>query len=84
MVEPPRLEYKGFKFKFNRKGDICRGFIARTRYPVTTTDGCIALFRSNDIILLKKKQEPKSKFMHGPVSFKLRRKKFLLLFPAVI
>jgi len=84
VVEPPRLEYKGFKFKFNRKGDICRGFIARTRYPVTTTDGCIALFRSNDIILLKKKQEPKSKFMHGPVSFKLRRKKFLLLFPAVI
>jgi len=32
-VEPPRVEYKGFKFKFNRKGDICRGLLIRTKYP---------------------------------------------------
>jgi ribosomal protein L14 len=84
VVEPPRLEYKGFKFKFNRKGDICRGFISRTRYSTLSVDGCSTLFRTNDIILLKKKQEPKSKFVHGPVSYNIRRKKFLLLFPAII
>jgi len=32
IVEPPRLEYKGFKFKFNKKGDICRGLIIRSKY----------------------------------------------------
>lgn len=84
VVEPPRLEYKGFKFKFNKKGDICRGFVSRTRYLILNTDGCGVLFRTNDIILLKKKQEPKSKFVHGPTSYKIRRKKFLLLFPFIV
>lgn len=84
VVEPPRIEYKGFKFKFNRKGDICRGFIVRTKCVALNADGCAFSFFSNDTILLKKKQEPKSKFVHGAVSCKLRRKKFLLLFPSVV
>jgi ribosomal protein L14 len=84
VVEPPRIEYKGFKFKFNKKGDICRGFLARVKYSTLSSDGCLSVFNSNDIILLKKKQEPKSKFVHGPISYKIRRKKFLLLFPSII
>lgn len=80
IVEPPRIEYKGFKFKFNKKGDICRGLLIRTKYKVPRLDGSLINFKSNNVILLKKKQEPKSKYLHGPVSIFLKRKKFLSLF----
>jgi ribosomal protein L14 len=84
IVEPPRLEYKGFKFQFCRKGDICRGFIIRATYPLIKLDGCTLRFLSNCTILLKKKQETKSKYLHGPTASLLRRKKFLLLFPKLL
>jgi len=84
VVEPPRIEYKGFKVKFNRKGDICRGLLIRNKYNILRNDGSVTYFRSNDIILLKKKQEIKSKYLYGPVSYKIRRKKFLTLFSKVI
>jgi ribosomal protein L14 len=84
VVEPPRLEYKGYKFKFNKRGDICRGLIIRAKYSLRRDDGSLAIFKSNDIIMLKKKQEPKSKYFHGPTTYLLKRKKFLLLFDSVI
>jgi large subunit ribosomal protein L14 len=55
VVEPPRVEYKGFKFKFNKKGDICRGLIIRSKYNVFRIDGSSIFFNSNNTILLKKK-----------------------------
>lgn len=84
IVEPPRIEYKGFKFKFNKKGDICRGLIIRTKFRTFKDDGSCIYFKNNNIILLKKKQEIKSKYLHGPVSYQIKRKKFLLLFNFVI
>ena len=83
VVEPPRIEYKGFKFKFNKKGDICRGLLIRVRFNLPRRDGAATYFRNNSIILLKKKQDIKSKYLHGPVSFRIRRKKFLNLFSIV-
>ena len=83
-MEPPRLEYKGFKFKFNKKGDICRGLLVRNNYNVRKHDGSSVYFRSNDTILLKKKQEVKSKYLYGPVPYNLKRKKFLSLFKSVV
>ena len=80
IVEPPRIEYKGFKFKFNRKGDVCRGLLIRARRPLNKLDGCVIYFKSNNVILLKKKQELKSKYLHGPVSISVKRKKFISLF----
>ncbi len=80
IVEPPRIEYKGFKFKFNKKGDICRGLVIRGKYKINRFDGSLVNFKTNNVILLKKKQEPKSKYLHGPVSITLKRKKFLTLF----
>lgn len=80
IVEPPRIEYKGFKFKFNKKGDICRGLLIRARYKIKKADGSSIFFKNNSTILLKKKQEPKSKYLHGPVNIFLKRKKFLSLF----
>lgn len=83
VVEPPRIEYKGFKFKYNKKGDICRGLLIRNRYRVFKTDGSALKFKTNNIILLKRKQDVKSKYLHGPVCLKMKRKKFLSLFPTI-
>jgi len=55
VVEPPRIEYKGFKVKFNKKGDICRGLLIRTKYNTVTADGRTILFFNNSTILIKKK-----------------------------
>lgn len=84
IVEPPRIEYKGFKIKFNKKGDICRGLLIRSAYKNKRNDGATLLFKKNDIILLKKKQDLKSKYLYGPVPYNLKRKKFLSLFKVVI
>ena len=84
VVEPPRLEYKGFKFKFNKKGDICRGLLIRTKWPIRKDDGSSIYFKNNSLIMLKKKQDVKSKYLYGPVTYKIKRKKFINLFSTVI
>lgn len=84
IVEPPRIEYKGFKFKFNRKGDICRGIFIRARKLTSRYDGSISIFYDNSCILIKKKQNIKSKYIHGPVPYQLKRKKFKTLFTCVL
>ena len=84
IVEPPRIEYKGFKFKFNRKGDICRGLLIRVRYRILRKDGASTYFKNNNIVLLKKKQDLKSKYLFGPVPLQIKRKKFLNLFKTVL
>lgn len=84
IVEPPRIEYKGFKFKFNRKGDVCRGLIIRTARLIFKKDGSLTIFNKNNIILLKKKQDLKSKYLFGPIPAAVRRKKFLNLFKQVV
>lgn len=84
VVEPPRIEYKGFKVKYNKKGDICRGLIIRNKYNILKLDGSSIYFPSNNTILLKKKQDVKSKYLYGPVSHAIKRKKFLTLFSVVL
>jgi large subunit ribosomal protein L14 len=83
VVEPPRIEYKGFKFKFNKKGDICRGLLIRSKYVSIKNDGSSIYFKNNSTILLKKKQDIKSKYLFGPVCYLIRRKKFLSAFSYV-
>ena len=84
IVEPPRTEYKGFKFKFNKKGDICRGLIIRTKFKTLKKDGSSSYLFKNSIILLKKKNDVKSKYLYGPIPFELNRKRFINLFKIVI
>lgn len=84
VVEPPRIEYKGFKVKFNKKGDICRGLLVRTKFMIKKYDGSPVYFNSNDSVLLKKKNDIKSKYLYGPVPLKIKRKKFLTLFNFII
>jgi len=84
IVEPPKLEYKGYKFKFNKKGDIGRSFIVRTKYRIARKDGCVVYFPSNNGVMIKKKQDLKSKYLFGPISSLVKRKKFKTLFKTVI
>ena len=83
-MEPPRVEYKGFKFKYNTKGDICRGLILRSNFPNHKSDGSVLYFQQNSCMLIKKKQNPKSKYLFGSISAKVRRKKFKTLFKLII
>jgi large subunit ribosomal protein L14 len=80
VVEPPRIEYKGFKFKFNKKGDICRGLLIRTNRVHERRDASFLRFYQNNVVLIRKKQDLKSAYVYGPISKDVRRKKFQTLF----
>lgn len=84
IVEPPRIEYKGFKFKFNKKGDICRMILVRVAKPFRRIDGSAFKLNSNSGILIKKKQNIKSKYIQGITTYNLKRKKFKSVFKAVL
>lgn len=84
IVDPPKIEYKGFKSVFNLKGDICRSLIIRTRYKSCSIEKISIQFFNNNTILLKKGNNVKSKYLFGPVPKLLNRKKFLLLFVNII
>jgi ribosomal protein L14 len=84
VVEPPRTEYKGFKFKFNKKGDICRSFLIRTTKPLNQIDGSVLYFKTNNCVLIRKKQDLKSKYLFGPIPAGVKRKKFKTLFKTVL
>jgi len=83
-VEPPRVEYKGFKFKYNRKGDVCRAILLRTRFPLKRNDGLVAYFPSNTGLLIRKKFDLKSKYLFGPAPSSLKRKKLKTLFKTIL
>jgi ribosomal protein L14 len=84
IVEPPRIEYKGFKYKYNVKGDICRLLITRVVLKKLVKDGLVSSFAYNSGISIKKKFEPKSKYLNGPINRSINRRKVITLFPYVI
>jgi large subunit ribosomal protein L14 len=84
ILEPPRIEYKGFKFKFNKKGNVCRAVLIRSTFPTKHLDGSMSKFFTNSGVLIKKKQNIKSKYLHGPSTYHLKRKKFKTLLKTVI
>jgi len=84
IVEPPRLEYKGFKFKFNKKGDVCRMILIRVARTLRRIDGSSTSFASNTGILIKKKQNVKSKYLQGPSTYHIKRKKFKTLYRTLV
>ena len=84
VVEPPRLEYKGFKIKFNKKGDICRALVLRVRKPICRLDSSTTFFNANSSLSIRKLQTPKSKYINGPTTYNLYRKQFKTLFKTII
>ena len=84
VVEPPRLEYKGFKVRFNKKGDICRALLLRVVKPISRIDGSTLVFSLNTGLTIKKLQTPKSKYTRGPITYNLHRKQFKTLFKTIL
>ena len=58
IVEPPRIEYKGFRYKYYVKGDICRAFLNRSNLKENYKDGSSVLIKGNSCIIIKKKTRP--------------------------
>ena len=79
VVEPPRKEYKGFKYKYNKKSDIVRFLLVRTNYNLKNNAGIKSVFVTNSSLIIKRKFELKSKFFYGPLSAYFKRKKIILL-----
>ena len=84
IVEPPQITYKGTKFKYYIKGDILRAIIIRTKKFAHNKSGLGVILRTNDLLVIKKKQTLKSKYIKGVVSRNaLNKKKLLVLFSRV-
>lgn len=58
--------------------------IVRTKKEVQKKDGSWIKFLENNAVLLKKRMSAKGKEIFGPVSRKIKRKKFTAAFPAII
>ena len=84
VVEPPRIEYKGFKYKYSIKGDITRMLIVRSRLKEVNHSHNSIQFNSNAALNIKKKFDMRSKYINGPVSRQLNRRKIITLFKKVI
>lgn len=84
VVEPPRQEYKGFKYKYSLKGDICRVWIVKSNTWNCHIDRTISFIGKNAGFIIKKKTEPRSKFLNGPVSRSLKRRKLRTLFKVLL
>jgi len=84
IVEPPRLEYKGFKYKYSIKGDITRVWFIRSVFTNLNIDKSTSIFTNNSSISITKKQNIKSKFLNGPLPSNVRIKKLKTLYTTII
>ena len=58
--------------------------LIRACYNSLRLDGSTSIFWQNSGILIKKKQNPKSKYLQGPATYNLKRKKFKTLYKTVL
>lgn len=84
VVEPPRIEYKGFKYKYKIKGDICRIWICRTNRAIFHNDKRCIKFFENSGLNVNKKANVLSKYINGPIVKSVGQKKLISLFNSVI
>lgn len=84
IVTPPPLEYKGFKRKTYKKGEIIRLLIVRSNWGRRKIDHSTLIYKGNNGLVLKKKNDPRSKYFYGPVSTILGRKRFMSLFSYIL
>lgn len=60
-----------------KKGEVVRGVVVRTAYPVLRTDGTTLKFDHNAVVIIDKDGNPRGTRVFGPVARELRRKKFM-------
>nr|YP_740801.1 ribosomal protein L14 [Tetrahymena paravorax]ABI51710.1 ribosomal protein L14 [Tetrahymena paravorax] len=61
-----------------------KAIIVTTKKEISKIDGSYLKFRTNGVVLLKKRLTPKGKILIGPVSISLKRKRFMSSFCATI
>ena len=78
------MEYKGFKYRYKVKGDICRCWVVRSTRNQKSYDTKVVQFNGNSGININKKVNIMSKYINGPISRSLMRKKLVTLFKKII
>jgi len=60
-----------------KKGEVVRGVVVRTAYPILRKDGSVLRFDNNAIVIIDKDGNPRGTRVFGPVARELRKKKFM-------
>ncbi|MDP8298468.1 MAG: 50S ribosomal protein L14 [Candidatus Tantalella remota] len=60
-----------------KKGEVVRGVIVRTAYPIHRKDGTLLKFDNNAVVIIDKDGNPRGTRVFGPVARELRRKNFM-------
>jgi len=70
-----------------KKGNVEKGVIVRTRFPIKRIDGSVVRFGDNAIVIIDDEGNPKGTRIFGPVSRELREQgymKIISLAPEVV
>ena len=60
-----------------KQGEVVRGVIVRTKWPVRRPDGSLVRFDSNALVLLDAAGNPRGTRIFGPVARELRQRNFM-------
>ena len=60
-----------------KKGQVVRGVIVRTAFPIERKDGTILRFDNNAVVIIDKDGNPRGTRVFGPVARELRKKNFM-------
>lgn len=60
-----------------KKGEVVRGVVVRTAYPIKREDGTVLRFDHNAVVIIDKDGNPRGTRVFGPVARELRRKNFM-------
>ena len=60
-----------------KKGQVVRGVVVRTAFPIERKDGTILRFDNNAVVIIDKDGNPRGTRVFGPVARELRRKNFM-------
>jgi large subunit ribosomal protein L14 len=60
-----------------KKGEVVRGVVVRTAYPIQRADGTVLRFDNNAVVIVDKDGNPRGTRVFGPVARELRKKNFM-------
>ncbi len=60
-----------------KKGEVVKGVIVRTKYPIRRADGSYLRFDKNAIVIIDGQNNPRGTRIFGPVARELRDKNFM-------
>ena len=60
-----------------KKGEVVKGVVVRTAFPIKRPDGSYLKFDKNAVVLIDAKKNPRGTRIFGPVARELREKDFL-------